>query len=97
LGIVPARSAAVPVRAEPREVRNLVVVQILAERELPALQDRIANGRFRDTVRRFDKGDSAQLADLGWRLTFDRDRMIRTRKLNLFFFHVSSFVSGTFS
>ena len=31
------------------------------------------NGRFRDTVRRFDKGDSAQLADLGWRLTGSAD------------------------
>ncbi len=27
------------------------------------------NGRFRDTVRRFVKGDSGQAADLGWRLT----------------------------
>jgi isoamylase len=27
------------------------------------------NGRFRDTVRRFVKGDSNQVADLGWRLT----------------------------
>ncbi len=27
------------------------------------------NGRFRDTVRRFVKGDAAQLRDLGWRLT----------------------------
>ena len=27
------------------------------------------NGRFRDTVRRFVKGDSGQVADLGWRLT----------------------------
>jgi glycogen operon protein len=31
------------------------------------------NGRFRDTVRRFDKGDSGQLADLGWRLTGSAD------------------------
>ena len=27
------------------------------------------NGRFRDTVRRFGKGDAGQIADLGWRLT----------------------------
>jgi glycogen operon protein len=31
------------------------------------------NGRFRDTVRRFAKGDSGQLADLGWRLTGSAD------------------------
>jgi glycogen operon protein len=31
------------------------------------------NGRFRDTVRRFDKGDGGQLADLGWRLTGSAD------------------------
>jgi glycogen operon protein len=31
------------------------------------------NGRFRDTVRKFDKGDSGQLADLGWRLTGSAD------------------------
>jgi isoamylase len=31
------------------------------------------NGRFRDTVRRFDKGDAGQLADLGWRLTGSAD------------------------
>ena len=31
------------------------------------------NGRFRDTVRRFDKGDSGELADLGWRLTGSAD------------------------
>ena len=31
------------------------------------------NGRFRDTVRRFGKGDSGQLADLGWRLTGSAD------------------------
>src|SRR5262245_5451734 len=31
------------------------------------------NGRFRDTVRRFDKGDGRQLADLGWRLTGSAD------------------------
>lgn len=31
------------------------------------------NGRFRDTIRRFDKGDGGQLADLGWRLTGSAD------------------------
>jgi glycogen operon protein len=31
------------------------------------------NGRFRDTVRRFGKGDSGQLPDLGWRLTGSAD------------------------
>jgi len=31
------------------------------------------NGRFRDTVRRFVKSDSGQLADLGWRLTGSAD------------------------
>jgi glycogen operon protein len=31
------------------------------------------NGRFRDTVRRFHKGDAGQLADLGWRLTGSAD------------------------
>jgi isoamylase len=31
------------------------------------------NGRFRDTVRRFTKGDAGQLADLGWRLTGSAD------------------------
>jgi glycogen operon protein len=31
------------------------------------------NGRFRDTVRRFDKGDGDQLRDLGWRLTGSAD------------------------
>jgi isoamylase len=31
------------------------------------------NGRFRDTVRRFIKGDPGQLADLGWRLTGSAD------------------------
>ena len=31
------------------------------------------NGRFRDTVRRFTKGDAAQLADLGRRLTGSAD------------------------
>jgi isoamylase len=31
------------------------------------------NGRFRDTVRRFAKSDSGQLADLGWRLTGSAD------------------------
>ena len=31
------------------------------------------NGRFRDTARRFGKGDSNQLADLGWRLTGSAD------------------------
>src|SRR5215469_4155352 len=31
------------------------------------------NGRFRDTLRRFGKGDSGQLADLGWRLTGSAD------------------------
>ncbi len=31
------------------------------------------NGRFRDTVRRFVKGDAGQLPDLGWRLTGSAD------------------------
>jgi glycogen operon protein len=31
------------------------------------------NGRFRDTVRRFNKGDAGRLADLGWRLTGSAD------------------------
>jgi glycogen operon protein len=31
------------------------------------------NGRFRDTVRRFGKGDSCQARDLGWRLTGSAD------------------------
>jgi glycogen operon protein len=31
------------------------------------------NGRFRDTVRRFVRGDAGQLADLGWRLTGSAD------------------------
>ena len=31
------------------------------------------NGRFRDAVRRFDKGDGGQLAELGWRLTGSAD------------------------
>ena len=31
------------------------------------------NGRFRDTARRFVKGDGAQLQDLGWRLTGSAD------------------------
>jgi isoamylase len=31
------------------------------------------NGRFRDTVRRFGKGDSDQVQDLGWRLTGSAD------------------------
>ncbi len=31
------------------------------------------NGRFRDTVRRFCKGDSDQVRDLGWRLTGSAD------------------------
>jgi glycogen operon protein len=31
------------------------------------------NGRFRDTMRRFTKGDAGQLADLGWRLTGSAD------------------------
>jgi glycogen operon protein len=31
------------------------------------------NGRFRDTLRRFAKGDIAQVADLGWRLTGSAD------------------------
>jgi glycogen operon protein len=31
------------------------------------------NGRFRDTARRFVKGDAGQLADLGWRLTGSAD------------------------
>jgi glycogen operon protein len=31
------------------------------------------NGRFRDTVRRFAKSDSGQLADLGWRITGSAD------------------------
>jgi glycogen operon protein len=31
------------------------------------------NGRFRDTLRRFGKGDSGQLSDVGWRLTGSAD------------------------
>jgi glycogen operon protein len=31
------------------------------------------NGRFRDTTRKFVKGDTGQLADLGWRLTGSAD------------------------
>ena len=31
------------------------------------------NGRFRDTVRRFGKGDGGQIRDLGWRLTGSAD------------------------
>ncbi|HEY2816241.1 MAG TPA: glycogen debranching protein GlgX [Casimicrobiaceae bacterium] len=31
------------------------------------------NGRFRDTVRKFGKGDGGQLQDLGWRLTGSAD------------------------
>jgi glycogen operon protein len=31
------------------------------------------NGRFRDTLRRFVKGDTGQLADVGWRLTGSAD------------------------
>src|SRR5512135_703793 len=31
------------------------------------------NGRFRDTVRKFVKGDAGQLRDLGWRLTGSAD------------------------
>ena len=31
------------------------------------------NGRFRDTVRKFVKGDAGQLQDLGWRLTGSAD------------------------
>jgi isoamylase len=31
------------------------------------------NGRFRDTVRRFGKGDAGQLADLGWRISGSAD------------------------
>jgi isoamylase len=31
------------------------------------------NGRFRDTIRRFGKGDGAQVRDLGWRLTGSAD------------------------
>ena len=31
------------------------------------------NGKFRDTLRRFVKGDGGQLADLGWRLTGSAD------------------------
>ena len=31
------------------------------------------NGRFRDTVRRFVKGDGGQLSDLGWRITGSAD------------------------
>ena len=31
------------------------------------------NGKFRDTMRRFGKGNSGQLADLGWRLTGSAD------------------------
>ena len=31
------------------------------------------NGKFRDTMRRFGKGDAGQLADVGWRLTGSAD------------------------
>jgi glycogen operon protein len=31
------------------------------------------NGKFRDTVRKFGKGDAAQVKDLGWRLTGSAD------------------------
>jgi glycogen operon protein len=31
------------------------------------------NGRFRDTMRRFTKGDDSQLGDLGWRVTGSAD------------------------
>src|SRR6185312_10392748 len=31
------------------------------------------NGKFRDTMRRFGKSDSGQLADVGWRLTGSAD------------------------
>jgi isoamylase len=31
------------------------------------------NGRYRDTIRRFTKGDAGQLADVGWRLTGSAD------------------------
>ena len=31
------------------------------------------NGKFRDTLRRFGKGDSGQLSDVGWRLTGSAD------------------------
>jgi isoamylase len=31
------------------------------------------NGRFRDNVRKFGKGDSSQIAELGWRLTGSSD------------------------
>jgi glycogen operon protein len=31
------------------------------------------NGRFRDTLRKFTKGDAAQIKDLGWRLTGSAD------------------------
>ena len=31
------------------------------------------NGRFRDTIRRFGKGDTGQLAQVGWRLTGSAD------------------------
>src|SRR6185369_2187428 len=31
------------------------------------------NGKFRDTLRRFGKGDSGQVADAGWRLTGSAD------------------------
>jgi glycogen operon protein len=31
------------------------------------------NGKFRDTMRRFGKGDTGQLADVGWRLTGSAD------------------------
>ena len=31
------------------------------------------NGRFRDTIRKFGKGDAGQLRDLGWRLTGSAD------------------------
>ena len=31
------------------------------------------NGKFRDTMRTFGKGDAGQLADVGWRLTGSAD------------------------
>ena len=35
------------------------------------------NGRFRDTMRRFGKGDGGQVKDLGWRLTGSADLLWR--------------------
>jgi len=33
------------------------------------------NGKFRDTVRKFGKGDDSQMRDLGWRVTGSADLM----------------------